>query len=66
MNQYHTTRDNAVKALKANGFAYSAAPIMGEGVYRHTDGRRAWIDEVGSRSFDSKGKHWFMLQVRGQ
>ena len=64
MNAYHTTHARALKALTTEGFQYQRAPIMGESVYRHADGRRAWIDEAHYRSFDSKGKHWFMLQVR--
>jgi hypothetical protein len=64
MNIYHTNRKRAVETLESNGFAYQSGPRMGEGVYRHTDGRRAWVDEARYRSFDAKGKHWFMLQVR--
>ena len=64
MQVYHTTRDRALRTLTGNGFAYEAGDRMGEGVYRHADGRRAWIDEARYRSFDAKGKHWFMLQVR--
>lgn len=64
MQIYHTTLNRALAALEAEGFSYNRAPVMGEGVYRHTDGRRAWVDEARFRSFDAKGKHWFMLQVR--
>jgi hypothetical protein len=64
MNIYHTTYDRARAALANEGFAYQAGVRIGEGVYRHADGRRAWIDEARYRSFDTKGKHWFMLQVR--
>ena len=64
MQIYHTTRDRALWTLTTNGFAYHAGVRMGDGVYLHIDGRRAWIDEARDRSFDAKGKHWFMLQVR--
>lgn len=64
MQTYHTTQERALRALTQEGFAYEPGERMGEGVYRHRDGRRAWIDEAGSRSFDSKGRYWFMLQVR--
>ena len=64
MNIYHTDHKRAVETLKSNGFAFEASMRMGEGVYRHADGRRAWIDEARYRSFDAKGKHWFMIQVR--
>lgn len=61
---YHTTHARAVAEIQKQGFSYVRAPIMGESVYRHSDGRRAWIDEATSRSYDRHGKHWFMIQVR--
>lgn len=65
MQIYHTTHKRAVSALANAGFAYERAERIGESVYRHADGRRAWVDEARYRSFDAHGKHWFMLQVRG-
>ncbi len=65
MRTFHTTRKRALDTLKANGFNYERGERIGESVYRHADGRRAWVDEARYRSFDAHGKHWFMLQVRG-
>lgn len=61
---YHATRKAALARLGRDGFEYERAPIMGDSVYRHADGRYAWIDEARFQSFDRHGKHWFMVQVR--
>lgn len=46
MNIYHTTRARAINALESAGFAYERGIVMGEGVYRDAERRRAWISEA--------------------
>lgn len=64
MQIYHTTRARAEKELSNAGYTYERGERMGDGVYRNEKGNRTWIDEARYRSYDSKGKYWFMLQVR--
>lgn len=60
--KYFSTRQRAQKSLSANGYTWQDSYIMGEGCYRNANGNRALIVESGSRSFDNKGKYWFMVR----
>jgi hypothetical protein len=59
---YHSTRRQAQLRLEADGYTYHDAAQMGGGCYRNASGNRAIIMEAGSRSFDAKGKHWFLIR----
>lgn len=59
---YHSTLRKAQMRLEAAGYTYQTGSQMGCGCYRNAYGNRAEIVEAGSRSFDAKGKHWFLVR----
>ena len=61
-NRFFSTRERAQRSLKAIGYTWQESYIVGQGCYRNADGNRALIVESGSRSFDNKGKYWFMVR----